>query len=595
MLEAIAKRKIAMPSTRYAMQSLASKFDATKKKFIEIIRAQKYICVTADVWSARAQSYLGLTVHFIASNYERKSFLLAFRQLETKQTYMELTLEMIKIFKEFEISISQITNIVTDGGSAFCKAFKEFGSVADALIEDPIEEQNNEPIHDSNNELSDESSRAVLHMNDGNAPLDLFIQFEDGEQFFSNIINFDWNVPDNINSENSQNNLSEENQSDDDFYNDLFEEPIVSVPEVSENEGSDRIELPPQRRCASHLLNLVSKDFEKKINGFAKIAYITAMNKLHSLWILTRRSSLANGMSKTVLGTALLIPCETRWNSKFFAVEKVVNCGNKKINELILKLSNEVDSARHLQQLSINDWTVITLYLKVMKPVAIALDILQGEFNCSQGFIMPTLASMKQRISMIDGGNLALHFKSVILDIIATRFAKVIDVSESSRDLVLASISLPKFKIDFISNGEDKTLARNMLKHECFKFSNRSHQVEETASSNSEENRVEANEEFFVFYRSEANTRRLSIEDEIDSEIQRYLKDVRTDNTILDEYKSIKQIFFKYNTTLSASAAVERVFSQSLIIFTPRRNRIKSDSFERTLFLKYNRHILNSD
>lgn len=89
---------------------------------------------TADVWSSRAQSYLGVTVHFMNSEFKRESYVLAFKQLLFKQTYKELAKAMDEIFGDYRIKKSQITHIVTDGGSNFCKMFKIYGKSLDAVV-----------------------------------------------------------------------------------------------------------------------------------------------------------------------------------------------------------------------------------------------------------------------------------------------------------------------------------------------------------------------------------------------------------------------------------------------------------------------------
>lgn len=108
------------------MKFLKDQYDEMKKRLTILLGKQKYICITTDVWSSRAQSYLGMTVHFINANFERESYVLSFRQLEHKQTYEELTSEIVAVLREYEIVVDKITHIVTDGGSAFCKAFKVF-------------------------------------------------------------------------------------------------------------------------------------------------------------------------------------------------------------------------------------------------------------------------------------------------------------------------------------------------------------------------------------------------------------------------------------------------------------------------------------
>lgn len=123
------------------MGGLKSKFETMKSSLKATLGKQEFLCVTCDVWSSRGQSYLGVTVHFLNEAYERESFVLAFKRLYTRQTYMHLAQVLDEIFKDFEIDINKITHIVTDGGSAFCKMFKEFGNVTDAIVQDTPEDE----------------------------------------------------------------------------------------------------------------------------------------------------------------------------------------------------------------------------------------------------------------------------------------------------------------------------------------------------------------------------------------------------------------------------------------------------------------------
>lgn len=100
-----------------------------------------------------------------------------------------------------------------------------------------------------------------------------------------------------------------------------------------------------------------------------------------------------------------------------------------------------------------------------------------------------------------------------------------------------------------------------------------------------------AYDQFFVTSNSTKNVRRDSLENEIESEVSRFLFNPDTSNNMLHEYPNIKEIYFKFNTTLSSSAAVELVFSQTALIFTPHRNRFSAEIFEKTLPLKYNHRM----
>lgn len=57
--------ELPIPSSKALKADLdieANKLNAALK---EVLAKQKYVCTTADVWTTRSVSYLGMTVHFI--------------------------------------------------------------------------------------------------------------------------------------------------------------------------------------------------------------------------------------------------------------------------------------------------------------------------------------------------------------------------------------------------------------------------------------------------------------------------------------------------------------------------------------------------
>lgn len=116
LIELIAGRTVTIPSTTDIMNTLTEHFETMKLNLINKLAKQKYLCLTTDVWSSRAQSYFGMTVHYIDSDFKRESFLLAFRQLPKKQTNVEITKMIRQILREFKIDPKKVTHIVTDGG-----------------------------------------------------------------------------------------------------------------------------------------------------------------------------------------------------------------------------------------------------------------------------------------------------------------------------------------------------------------------------------------------------------------------------------------------------------------------------------------------
>ncbi|XP_055308709.1 uncharacterized protein LOC129572718 [Sitodiplosis mosellana] len=403
LLESASGRKVIMPSRRKFMASLQSKCDELKSTLKHTLKEQSFLCVTCDAWSSKGQSFLGVTIHFLNQHYKRESFLLAFKRMYARQTYLHLAQTLDEIFKDFEIDIEKITHIVTDGGSAFCKMFKEFGNTTDVIMQDSPEDEYDDDTNTAPTASSEQHETRTTSSSGNNEEesLDMvheFMQTETGELFQNEILQFD--VVQNV-------------EPDDYFGGRLSNE-------------QPQIKLPPQRRCFSHLLNLASQDFENMLPTMANRAFKQTYNKLHALWNTTNRSCYAKTICQNELGCSLKVPCETRWNSKFDAINKIVDiCKSdtiyerNKINILIRRLKTELRSANHLLILEQSDISVMENYVKVMQPIASALDTLQGEYNCSQGLILPVIFSMKHKISSFDVDcNLLGDFKQTMLEVL---------------------------------------------------------------------------------------------------------------------------------------------------------------------------------
>lgn len=410
---------------------------------------------------------------------------------------------------------------------------------------------------------------------------------DSGEFYYSNQINLEQRT-----SANNDDELI--NSYDDDLSERSLDDEINYINETldgtDEGESINPMELSPQRRCASHMLNLVSSDFEKELTGTIKTALIAAISKLHALWVLVGRSTDAKGICLSIAEYVLNTPCITRWNSKFDSVNQAFKLKHK-INPLILELKVKIKSARNLTELTTIDWGIIEDYLKICRPVACALDKLQAETNGSQGYIVPTLNSVRHHITEQTGRSRLLEFKRVMLKVIDRRFGNLLKVDYGNYELLAAAASLPRFKTNSFQTEDDKRTVRNILIDECKRLA-------EYVEENNEPTSIETvQDDFYVsfedFYVSFGliSVRRESTDNQIENEVLRYLSDDRKHDSILDEYPMIRNVYFKHNTTLAASAVVERLFSQSLMIFTPRRNRISPQNFEKALLLKCNRKI----
>lgn len=145
-----------------------------------------------------------------------------------------------------------------------------------------------------------------------------------------------------------------------------------------------------------------------------------------------------------------------------------------------------------------------------------------------------------------------------------------------SKNYILASITHPKFKLKWVKT-KYLDLCKQLLQTECIT----EYSFENTFSSNSTKS-----EDFFSSLKQISGS--TSTTGDLDMEILEYLEDRNKEVDSLEKFKTIKQNFVKYNTTIPSSAPVERLFSTAVQIFTPRRNRLSDLLFSKLLFLKGN-------
>ncbi|KAJ6643581.1 hypothetical protein Bhyg_08544, partial [Pseudolycoriella hygida] len=105
---------------------LIKEFQISKNGQIDKYTRIQYFCLTADLWSSRRRSFLGITIHWICPlSYSRKKSVLACRGITGKHSSKVLAANIDEIIQTFKIPIRKILKIVTDGGSNFKKAFQD--------------------------------------------------------------------------------------------------------------------------------------------------------------------------------------------------------------------------------------------------------------------------------------------------------------------------------------------------------------------------------------------------------------------------------------------------------------------------------------
>ncbi|XP_045030961.1 uncharacterized protein LOC116924587 [Daphnia magna] len=131
-------------------EKLKKDYSNTKTALCMALEKATDICTTADMWTSRRRSYLGMTAHWKGEDLKRRSACLGIRRVKGNPTFDVIATETNKIHKEFKIS-SKVNVMITDSGSNFLKAFRIFGPnevTENEEISENEEDDNYEPNDD---------------------------------------------------------------------------------------------------------------------------------------------------------------------------------------------------------------------------------------------------------------------------------------------------------------------------------------------------------------------------------------------------------------------------------------------------------------
>lgn len=230
-----------------------------------------------------------------------------------------------------------------------------------------------------------------------------------------------------------------------------------------------------------------------------------------------------------------------------------------------------------------NEIEYLEEFCVIMKPIAMALDQLQGENNCYYGQLLPTLFSLKHRLKTLSEQN--LHYFSLMVpklcNSLVKRFTLFFQLSPEVNEAILATCFHPNFKMRWLPTTTDAT--------EKIKIQNLCANALETlelASNDSSSTTNDDDDDFFVF--SSPNNAQQREKSSVRLELNHYLSDKSKSLDSLDNYINIKNLFLRFNTSLCSSAPVERLFSFAGFIQNPRRSAMSDKQFEKLIFLKGN-------
>lgn len=505
--------KIKIPSRGQITQQIQNRFELLKENLRSELRKPKHLCETVDIWSNKHRGFFGITAHWIDDKtLMRKSAALSCGHFPSPHTNERIAERLQIVNHDFGISDTVDVHI-SDNASNFVKALDEFGT--------------------------------------------------------------DWSCFDSNENENE-------------------------IPTEDEVEIHDFSSCPLgcHHRCGSHTCNLIAKvdSLFALDDGYYCRMYQAAMKKVESLWSILNQQK-ANEILSVHLNSSIHRPNATRWNSHFDSLKGVMKKDPEKLKSAMVELK--------LEPLSSIDREFLNEYLIVMQCLASLLDNLQ-QTNSYFGILLPSLHATKQNLVDLKSNNSVKYCKPLIeaiLDGINTRFENVLDCeTDIGRIALIAACSHPFFKLKWIPDPEAIGSAKEKLLRVAKEFqggssSQSNFHAATNSSTTSKEisyfyvflfllqfilfslmlflNFAEKPKEFqYRFVDSDIPQEALAKEKDVLEFLSTPRSSDERDLSQLHLHPVVREIFIKYNTPLTSSGPVERLFGFAGIFFFCSDNEI---------------------
>ncbi|XP_060773195.1 uncharacterized protein LOC132883505 [Neoarius graeffei] len=472
------------------VQRIEREFVAMKENLTATLKKVAHVCTTADLWTAHNRSFFGMTCHWIEEDtLERRSAALACVRVKGRHTFDVLAAKICEIHADFKVQ-HKVRATVTDNGSNFVKAFREFEATEETAPDD----------------------------------------CDDGIRF-------------------------------------------LDMDAVLEMEGDEELQffLPPHQRCAAHTLNLIATNEVDKAasTGPSRRVYRSAMGKCAFIWNKAHRSSAAAEVVQDIASMRVSVPCATRWSSEYMAISKLIGLTEDQLGDICTRLGGT--------RLNPHEMTFLREYVAVLQPLAQSIDLLQGEKKCFLGFLIPTILSLKSKLSeKLANVTLTAHIITAVINAIDSRFGAML----SSHEAKMATTTMPKFRLCWLPAEKKENMCKTLIQEAASLDT-----IEPLAAAvNTVSDSDGSDEDFFVFGKTNSSDKTTAEE-----EVRRFLDDPAKSLDSLNAFPLVKQLFMKYNTTLPSSAPVERLFSYGGNVLTSSRSRMSDDHMEQVLLLRYNR------
>ena len=390
---------------------LQSKFATMSEKIKATLQSQEYVCTTADIWTQQARSYLGVTCHWIdTEEFKRHSIALAFRRFRGVHSYDRIASQLMDIHADFDLDTTKIVHVVTDNGSNFVKAFREYA----------------------------EPSVLLLESRDGD-------DSDTGDRDSSGGQEVDENV--------SQVAIS----------------PLFTAMDSSDTDDTSGICLPPHLSCFSHTMNLLaSADASKALQDDAmyKRMYRTLTGKCSALSNAAHQSSKAAEAVFDVLGRTVPKPNATRWNSEYDSYRMIYDVKDK-VNVVMERLHLPKFTSQDLAFLG--EWLTVMTPITTALDKLQGESTTESHF----GAILPTLTTIQRKLSSFTP-TLTVSLMTALQAGIQNRFGDILNLDDmtnsKTKSLIVAAVAHPFFKVRWIHSAQQKLMAQDLFVSEVVRI-----------------------------------------------------------------------------------------------------------------------------
>lgn len=248
---------------------------------------------------------------------------------------------------------------------------------------------------------------------------------------------------------------------------------------------------------------------------------------------------MAHEIIQKVCQRSFPYPSATRWNGEFDAIE-IAEENKQSIKAAIESINNELQQHlpratknKKLEALSSTEWKILKDYIICMRPVSIALDIIQGEKRACLGYVLPTLYGIKASINenIVEKMYVSDYGRSmneIMLNCLTNRFEKTLKICDENKSLILAAAIHPNFKLTWLETKTDREFAQTLLINAYIEQANilRKGKIDEIDAEFPKPKSIDKSKENQFFKRHEVSVvgeKRTSTDDSLTFDVWKYI------------------------------------------------------------------------